>query len=61
VNEEGVSYKVAGHVKDEDELVDDELTEDQLKRLKQSIKEADEGKTMSWAEFKKRTAQWRTK
>ncbi len=42
---------------DEDDFEDD-LTEEQEKRLEQAIKEADEGKTISHEEFKKRMARW---
>jgi hypothetical protein len=39
----------------------DELTPDQLNRLQESIKQADEGKTISHEEALKRIAPWRSK
>jgi hypothetical protein len=42
---------------DEDDFEDD-LTEEQEKKLEQAIKEADEGKTISNEEFKKRMSRW---
>lgn len=39
----------------------DELTPDQLARLQESIKQADEGKTISHEDAMKRIASWRSK
>jgi hypothetical protein len=39
----------------------DELTPDQLARLQESIKQADEGKTISHKEAMKQIASWRSK
>lgn len=39
----------------------DELTPDQLARLQESLKQADEGKTISHEEAMKRIASWRSK
>jgi len=59
LNEE-VSYYMAknkaGNVID----TDDELTEEQHKRLEAAIKEADEGKVISYGEFKRRMSRWLT-
>jgi hypothetical protein len=44
---------------DEDEM-DDDLTEEQEQELDEAVKEADEGKTISQEEFKKRMSRWLT-
>jgi hypothetical protein len=63
LNEDVIAYMVTTideePNEDEDEDEDkDELTEEQLKQLNDAIKEADEGKTISNEEFKKRMARW---
>jgi lipoate-protein ligase A len=59
LNEDVIAYMITtmDEVTNEDED-DDELTEEQLKQLNDAIKEADEGKTISHEEFKKRMARW---
>ena len=54
-----VPYVIENRKKKMDE--NDDLTEEQLKELDEAIKEADEGKTVSWNEYQKATARWRTK
>lgn len=36
----------------------DDLTEEQLKELQEALAEVDKGKTISYEEFKKHTAEW---
>lgn len=56
VNEETPAYRTAG----ESEIVDDDdLTPEQIKELKEALKEADRGETITWEEFKKMTDRWR--
>lgn len=59
LHEDIVPYVIENRTKEADEEGDD-LTEEQLKQLKEAIKEADEGKTMSHEEFKRRMSQWLT-
>jgi hypothetical protein len=63
LNEDIVPYIIENRTKEADEEADeaeDNLTEEQLKQLEQAIKEADEGKTMSYEEFKQRMSRWLT-
>ena len=57
LNEEVVPYVIENRTKELDDE-EDELTEDQEKKLEQAIKEADEGKTISHEEFKRRMSRW---
>jgi O6-methylguanine-DNA--protein-cysteine methyltransferase len=59
LNEDIVPYIIENRTKEADEANDD-LTEEQEKKLEQAIKEADEGKTMSYEEFKQRMSRWLT-
>jgi len=59
LNEDVVPYIIENRTKEADEA-DDDLTEEELKELDEAIKEADEGKTMSYEEFKRRMSQWLT-
>jgi hypothetical protein len=56
VNEDAVPYATENRSK----KAEDNLTEKQLQSIEQAIKEADEGKTMSYEEFKRRMSQWLT-
>ena len=61
LNEDVVPYVIENRTKEADEEADaaeNNLTEEQLKQLEKAIKEADEGKTMSYEEFKKRMSRW---
>lgn len=61
LNEDIVPYVIENRTKEADEEADEveeNLTEEQIKDLENSIKEADEGKTMSYEEFKKRMSRW---
>lgn len=63
LNEDVVPYVIENRTKEADEEADeaeDNLTEEQLKELDQAIKEADEGKTISYEEFKRRMSKWLT-
>jgi hypothetical protein len=63
LHEDIVPYVIENRSKEADAEADeaeDNLTEEQLKQLEKAIKEADEGKTMSYEEFKKRMSQWLT-
>jgi hypothetical protein len=63
LNEDIVPYVIENRTKEADEEADeaeDNLTEEQVKQLEQAIKEADEGKTMSYEEFKQRMSRWLT-
>jgi hypothetical protein len=57
LNEDIVPYVIENRTKEADEAEDD-LTEEQVQQLEKAIKEADEGKTMSYEEFKKRMSRW---
>ena len=57
LNEDIVPYVIENRTKELDEE-DENLTEEQIKQLEKAIKEADEGKTMSHEEFKKRMSRW---
>jgi O6-methylguanine-DNA--protein-cysteine methyltransferase len=59
LNEEIVPYVIENRTKEADDI-EDNLTEEQEKKLEQAIKEADEGKTMSYEEFKQRMSRWLT-
>lgn len=56
LHEATVEYKKAG-----DKDITDELTPEQLERLKESIKQADEGKTIPHEEAMKIITAWRSK
>jgi hypothetical protein len=61
LNEDIVPYVIENRTKEADkeaDEVEENLTEEQIKDLEDSIKEADEGKTMSYEEFKKRMSRW---
>jgi hypothetical protein len=61
LHEDIVPYVIENRTKEADEEgdeVEENLTEEQIKDLEKSIKEADEGKTMSYEEFKKRMSRW---
>jgi PHD/YefM family antitoxin component YafN of YafNO toxin-antitoxin module len=63
LHEDIVPYVIENRSKEADAEADeaeDNLTEEQLKQLEKAIKQADEGKTMSYEEFKKRMSQWLT-
>jgi len=59
LNEDIVPYVIENRTKEADEA-DDNLTEEQQEKLERAIKEAKEGKTMSYEEFKRRMSQWLT-
>jgi hypothetical protein len=59
LNEDVVPYVIQNKIREAEGLEDD-LTEEEQKRLDVAIKEADEGKTISYKEFKKRMDQWLT-
>jgi predicted transcriptional regulator len=59
LNEAVVPYVIENRTKEADES-DDDLTEEQQAKLEKAIKEADEGKTMSYEEFKRRMSRWLT-
>jgi hypothetical protein len=64
LNEDIVPYVIENRTKEADEEADeaeDNLTEEQLKDLEESIAEADRGETISFEEFKKNMEEWRTK
>jgi predicted transcriptional regulator len=56
LHEAAVAYEKAG----EKDILD-ELSPEQLKRLEESIKQANEGKTISHEEAMKQIAAWRSK
>jgi Ca2+-binding EF-hand superfamily protein len=61
LNEDIVPYVIENRTKEADEEADeaeDNLTEEQLQQLDEAIKEADEGKTISYEEFKRRMSRW---
>lgn len=61
LNEDIVPYVIENRTKEADEEADeaeDNLTEEQQQKLEQAIKEADEGKTISHEEFKRRMSRW---
>jgi hypothetical protein len=61
LNEDVIAYMITTMDEDTNEDEDDEeddLTEEQLKQLNDAIKEADEGKTISHEEFKRRMSRW---
>lgn len=58
LNEDIVPYVIENRTK---ELDEDDLTEEQEKELDEAIKEADAGETVSFEEYLKATARWRTK
>jgi Ca2+-binding EF-hand superfamily protein len=61
LNEDIVPYAIENRTKELDEAADeaeDNLTEEQLQQLDEAIKEADEGKTISYEEFKRRMSRW---
>jgi hypothetical protein len=63
LNEDVIGYMITTMDEDTNEDEDDfedDLTEEQEKRLEQAIKEADEGKTISYEEFKRRMSKWLT-
>jgi predicted transcriptional regulator len=60
LNEDIVPYVIENRTKEADDIEDD-LTEEQLKDLDESIAEADRGETISFEEFKKNMEEWRTK
>jgi hypothetical protein len=57
LNEDIMPYVIENRTQEADEAEDD-LTEEQVQQLEKAIKEADEGKTMSYEEFKKRMSRW---
>jgi methyl coenzyme M reductase gamma subunit len=59
LNDDIVPYVIQNRAKEAEE--EDDLTEDQLKELKEAIKEADRGETVSYGEFKKAMSRWLTK
>lgn len=59
LNEE-VSYYLAKNKAAKKNDFDDDLTEEQHKRLQVAIKQADEGKVVGLEEFKRRMARWLT-
>ena len=61
LHEDIVPYVIENRTKEADkeaDEVEENLTEEQIKDLEDSIKQADEGKTMSYEEFKKRMSRW---
>jgi hypothetical protein len=58
LNEDVVPYVLDNRTK---ELDEDDLTEEQEKELEKAIKEADAGETVSFEEYLKATARWRTR
>lgn len=58
LNEDIMPYVIENRTKDMDE---DDLTEEQEKELDQAIKEAENGETVSYEEFKKAISRWLTK
>jgi len=59
LNEDIVPYAVKNRTRKQDE--EDDLTEEQQKKLDDSIKEADRGETISDEEFRKAMGRWLTK
>ena len=56
LNKDVINYMVSTmdeEINDDEDEPDDDLTEEQQAKLEQAIKEADEGKTISYEEFKK--------
>ncbi len=60
LNEDIVPYVIENQTQAAHD-VEDDLTEEQLKDLDESIAEADRGETISYEEFKKNMEEWRTK
>jgi O6-methylguanine-DNA--protein-cysteine methyltransferase len=60
LNEDIVPYVLENRTQEAHDI-EDELTEEQLKDLDESIAEADRGETISYEEFKKNMEEWRTK
>jgi PHD/YefM family antitoxin component YafN of YafNO toxin-antitoxin module len=60
LHEDIVPYVIENRTKEADDIEDD-LTEEQLKDLDESIAEADRGETISFEEFKKNMEEWRTR
>jgi predicted transcriptional regulator len=60
LNEDIVPYVIENRTEETHDIEDD-LTEEQLKDLDESIAEADRGETISYEEFKKNMEEWRTK
>lgn len=60
LNEDIVPYVIKNRTKETDEAGDD-LTEEQLQRLDAAVRQAEEGKTITLAEFNHRMAGWRIK
>jgi PHD/YefM family antitoxin component YafN of YafNO toxin-antitoxin module len=64
LNDDVVPYVIENRTKEADDEADEaeeNLTEEQLKDLDESIAEADRGETISFEEFKKNMEEWRTK
>lgn len=64
LNDDVVPYVIENRTKEADDEADeaeDNLTEEQLKKLDDAIKEADRGETISDEEFRKAMARWLTK
>jgi len=59
LNEDIMPYVIENRTKEADDA-EDNLTKEQKEKLEQAIKEADEGKAMSYDEFKQRMSQWLT-